>query len=91
MSRVLNTVVELIRVEDKLELLHMNFIFKVHIYEVIRVCLLILYIYIYIYTQVSSLESYMSRVLNTVVELIRLEDKLELLHMNFISLQICFV
>ena len=33
----------------------------------------------------------MSRVLNTVVELIRLEDKLELLHMNFISLQICFV
>jgi hypothetical protein len=45
-----------------------------------------LYIYIYIYRQVSSLESYMSRVLNTVVELIRLEDKLELLHMNFISL-----
>ena len=38
-----------------------------------------LYIYIYIYRQVSSLESYMSRVLNTVVELIRLEDKLELL------------
>ena len=30
----------------------------------------------------------MSRVLNTVVELIRLEDKLELLHMNFISLYI---
>jgi hypothetical protein len=28
----------------------------------------------------------MSRVLNTVVELIRLEGKLELLHMNFISL-----
>ena len=28
----------------------------------------------------------MSRLLNTVVELIRLEDKLELLHMNFISL-----
>jgi hypothetical protein len=43
------------------------------------------YIYIYIYRQVSSLESYMSRVLNTVVELIRLEDKIELLHMNFIS------
>jgi hypothetical protein len=34
---------------------------------------------------------YNCRVLNTVVELIRLEDKLELLHMNFISLQICFV
>jgi hypothetical protein len=33
----------------------------------------------------------MSRVLNTVVELIRLEDKLELLHINFSSLQICFV
>ena len=49
------------------------------------------YIYIYIYRQVSSLESYMSRVLNTVVELIRLEDKLDLLYMNFISLQICFV
>ena len=44
-----------------------------------------IYIYIYIYRQVLSLESYMSRVLNTVVELIRLEDKLELLHMNFIS------
>jgi hypothetical protein len=44
-----------------------------------------IYIYIYIYRQVSSVESYMSRVLNTVVELIRLEDKLELLHMNFIS------
>jgi hypothetical protein len=47
-----------------------------------------IYIYIYIYTQVSSLESYTSRVLNTVVELIRLEDKIELLHMNFISLRV---
>jgi hypothetical protein len=47
--------------------------------------LIYIYIYIYIYRHVSSLESYMSsRVLNTVVELIRLEDKLELLHMNFI-------
>ena len=33
----------------------------------------------------------MSRVLNTVVELIRLEDQLELLQMNFISLQICYI
>jgi hypothetical protein len=46
---------------------------------------ILIYIYIYIYRHVSSLESYMSsRVLNTVGELIRLEDKLELLHMNFI-------
>jgi hypothetical protein len=43
---------------------------------------------LYIYRQVSSLESYMSRVLNTVVEPIRLEDKLELLHMNFIYIYI---
>jgi hypothetical protein len=33
----------------------------------------VIYIYIYIYRQVSSLKSYMSRVLNTVVELIRLD------------------
>ena len=56
-------------------------------HKVYELLMSILNIYIYIY--ISSLESYMSRVLNTVVELIRLEDKLELLHMNFISLQIC--
>jgi hypothetical protein len=48
----------------------------------IRIRYIYTYIYIYIYT---SLESYMSRVLNTVVELIRLEDKLELL--QFILIQ----
>jgi hypothetical protein len=58
MSRVLNTVVELIRLEDKLELLHMNFIslylVKQSSYEVIQVCLLILYIYIYIYIYIYT-------------------------------------
>ena len=49
MSRVLNTVVELIRLEDKLELLHMNFIShekkkkrKKSSNEVIQVCLLMI-------------------------------------------------
>jgi hypothetical protein len=72
MSRVLNTVVELIRLEDKLELLHMNFIY---IYITI-------YIYIYIYLQFRKEILLNFNQINTYSKVIRFGAQLKSMSLN---------